>query len=117
DPAGERGREALSLLSEVHGRTHDARGLFSTSMRLAKGARADEAEALYRRAAELFEDPKEAIEALLPLAALRPTDLGVVDRAVAGLKALGRYGDALDLYEKSAAAVGGTAAATRLLAA
>src|SRR5262249_21955463 len=49
DPEGERGREALSLLAEVHGRRQDAPGLYRTSLRLARIARPDEAEALYRR--------------------------------------------------------------------
>ncbi|MFL5322427.1 MAG: flagellar hook-length control protein FliK, partial [Myxococcaceae bacterium] len=115
DPSGERGREALSLLAEVHAQTRNAPGLFRTTLRLAKDARPDEAEALYRRAAELFDDPKEAVEALLPLARMRPADAAVVDRAVRGLKSLGRYEEVLELSEKSAEALGGAPAAERLL--
>lgn len=117
EPAGEHGDEALSLLAEVHARTQNAPGLFKTTLRRAQGARPDEAEALYRRAADLFEDPAEAIDALLPLAELRPGDLDVVSRAAAGLKALGRPSELAALYERSAEALGGTRAADLLLAA
>ncbi|MHB8873812.1 MAG: hypothetical protein ACYC8T_09030 [Myxococcaceae bacterium] len=115
DPEGDKGREALSLLSEVHARTHNSAGLFGTSLALAKGARPDEAEALYRRAAALFDDPRQAIGALLPLSKLRPSDQGVVERAAAGLKGLGRHGELLELYERSAEAIGGIQAAGWLL--
>lgn len=115
DPSGERGREALSLLAEVHARTRNAPGLFKTTLLLAKDARTDEAEALYRRAADLFDDPTEAVDALVPLARMRPADASIVDRAVEGLKSLGRYEEVLELSEKSAEALGGAPAATRLL--
>jgi hypothetical protein len=61
----------------VHGRRQDAPGLFRTSVRLARIARPEEAEALYRRAAALVDDPAEALEALLPLAELRPAESSV----------------------------------------
>ncbi|HZI14658.1 MAG TPA: flagellar hook-length control protein FliK, partial [Myxococcus sp.] len=118
DPDGERGREALSLLAEVHSRTGNAPGLYRTSLQLAR--RADDtatAEVLYRRAADLVDSPKEAIDALLPLAKLRPADAGVIDRAVEGLRALGRHGDLLEVYESGAQAAGGQRAAELLLAA
>jgi tetratricopeptide (TPR) repeat protein len=115
DPDGERGREALSLLAEVHGRRQDAPGLFRTSVRLARTARPEEAEALYRRAAALVEDPAEALEALLPLAELRPSETSVVDRAVAGLRAVSRHHDLLSLLERAAQASGGPRAATLLV--
>ena len=115
DPDGERGREALSLLAEVHGRRHDAPGLFRTSVRLARIAGPDEAEALYRRAAALVEDPAEALEALLPLAELRPAEASVVDRAVAGLRAVSRHQDLLALLERAAQASGGPRAAALLV--
>ncbi len=115
DPEGERGHEALSLLSEVHARTQDTDGLYRTSLRLAQRAKGDEAEALFRRAAELFEEPAQAIDALVPLARLRPSEGRVVERATAGLKALGRSGEALELYERGAEAVGGAQAAEWLL--
>jgi tetratricopeptide (TPR) repeat protein len=111
DPVGERGREALSLLAEVHGRRHDAAGLFQTSVRLARIAGPEEAEALYRRAAALVDEPAQALEALLPLAELRPSEDPVVDRAVAGLLALSRHEDALALLERAADATGGPRAA------
>ncbi|MFZ5471849.1 MAG: flagellar hook-length control protein FliK [Myxococcota bacterium] len=117
DPEGEKGKEALSLLSEVHARTQNARGLYQTSLLLAARSQGAEAEAFYRRAAALFEHPQDAVDALLPLSKLRPGDQGVVDRAAAALKALGRHGELLDLYERSAQAMGGTAAAEALLAA
>jgi len=115
EPYGEPGREALSLLSEVHARTGDARGLYQTTLALARAARPDEAEALYRRAADLFDQPQEAIDALLPLCQLRPAEIGIVQRAAQGLEALGRYGEVVDLYERSAQLTGGTWAAERLL--
>ena len=115
DPDGERGREALSLLAEVHGRRHDAPGLFRTSVRLARTARPEEAEALYRRAAALVEDPADALEALVPLAELRPAESSVVDRAVAGLRAASRHEDLLALLERAAQASGGPRAADLLV--
>lgn len=115
DEKGEKGREALFLLSEVHARTHNAKGLYETSLLLAKDARPDEAEALYRRAASLFEEPSQALEALLPLARMRPADPDLVDRAAQGLAALGRQGELLELLERSAEVVGGRLAAERLL--
>ena len=118
EPEGERGREALSLLAEVHSRTGNGPGLYRASLQLAR--RADDAataEVLYRRAADLFDDPKDAIDALLPLARLRPADAAVIDRAVAGLRALGRHGDLLEVYASGAEAAGGQRAAEMLLAA
>lgn len=118
EPEGERGREALSLLAEVHARTGNGPGLYRASLQLAR--RADDtatAEVLYRRAADLFDDPKDAIDALLPLARLRPADAAIIDRAVAGLRALGRHGDLLDVYASGAEAAGGQRAAELLLAA
>ncbi|MGZ6098495.1 MAG: flagellar hook-length control protein FliK, partial [Myxococcaceae bacterium] len=115
DPDGERGREALSLLAEVHGRRQDGPGLFRTSVRLARTARPEEAEALYRRAAALVEDPAEALDALLPLAELRPAEPSVVDRAVAGLRALSRHADLMSLLERAAQASGGPRAADLLV--
>jgi len=115
DPEGERGREALSLLAEVHGRRQDAPGLFRTSVRLARTARPEEAEALYRRAAALVEDPVAALEALVPLAELRPSEAPVVDRAVAGLRAVSRHQDLLSLLERAAQASGGPRAADLLV--
>ena len=115
DADGERGREALSLLAEVYARTQNATGLYRISLELARAARGDEAEALYRRAAALFEDPREVIDALLPLAALRPGDAAVVDRTVEALGSLGRDGELLALYQRSAGATGGARAAELLL--
>ena len=67
DGDGARGQEALSLLAEVYGRIGDAQGLYRASLKLARKADAATAEVLYRRAADLFADPKEAIDALLHL--------------------------------------------------
>ncbi|GHG94093.1 flagellar hook-length control protein FliK [Comamonas sp. JC664] len=118
EPEGERGQEALSLLAEVHSRTGNAPGLYRASLQLARKAEdTATAEVLYRRAADLFDDPKDAIDALLPLARLRPADASVIDRAVAGLHALGRHGDLLDVYAAGAEAAGGRRAAELLLAA
>jgi tetratricopeptide (TPR) repeat protein len=117
DPEGARGQEALSLLTEVYSRTGDARGLYRSSLRLARKADTATAEVLYRRAADLFEDPGEAIDALLPLARLRPADARIIDRAVAGLRTLGRPEELLAVYEAGAEAAGGSRAAELLLAA
>jgi tetratricopeptide (TPR) repeat protein len=117
DPEGERGQEALSLLTEVYGRTQDAPGLYRASLQLARKAEPATAEALYRRAADLFDDPKQSIDALLPLVRLRPADAGLIDRAVAGLHALGRTEELLSVYELGAQAAGGSRAADLLLAA
>ncbi|MBZ4419259.1 flagellar hook-length control protein FliK [Myxococcus sp. RHSTA-1-4] len=118
EPEGERGREALSLLAEAHSRTGNAPGLYRASLQLARRAEdTATAEVLYRRAADLFDDPRDAIDALLPLARLRPADAAVIDRAVAGLRALGRHGDLLDVYASGAEAAGGQRAAELLLAA
>jgi tetratricopeptide (TPR) repeat protein len=114
DAGGERGRQALSLLAEVYARLQDAAGGFRTSLLLARDAGPEEAEALYRRAAGLVEDPAEALDALLPLTQLRPTDGAVVERAIAGLKARGRVEDLLSLLELAARTVGGTRAAALL---
>lgn len=115
DPEGERGQEALFLLSEVHARTQNAPGLFQTSLLLARKARPDEAEALYRRAAALFDAPQEALEALLPLARMRPADSEVVERAESGLWAAGRHQELVELLEESAEASGGSRGAELLL--
>ena len=115
DPDGERGRQALSLLAEVYARRQDSPGAFRTALRLARAAGPEEAEALYRRAAGLLEDPVEALEALLPLAELRPAEAAVVDRALAGLRSAGRHEELESLLERAARASGGSRAATLLL--
>ncbi len=119
DAEGEGGAEALSLLSEVHARTGNAKGLYRTSLRLAERAEAkgasDEAEALLRRAADLFDAPADAVDALSPLAKLRPSDPRVVERAAAGLRALGRVDEVVEIYERGAQALGGGQAAGWLL--
>ncbi len=115
DPEGEAGKEALSLLSEVYAKTHNAKGVYETSLLLAGRVRTDEAEALLRRAAEQFDDPTEAIDALLPLSKLRPADMHVLERAARGLKALGRHVDLIELYRRGADAIGGGQAAALLL--
>ncbi|WP_225408621.1 flagellar hook-length control protein FliK [Stigmatella hybrida] len=117
DPEGERGQEALSLLSEAYARTGDNPGLFRASIQLARRAEGATAEVLYRRAADLFEDPSEAIDALLPLARLHPADPALIDRAVEGLRTLGWHSELLEVYESGASAVGGPRAAELLLAA
>lgn len=117
DPEGDKGREALSLLAEVFSRTHNAQGLYRTQLRLASRAKPEEAEAFLRRAQAALEDPKEAIDALLALVRLRPADAAVVERTAQGLKALGRMGDLVELYERSAEAVGGALASEWLMAA
>ncbi len=115
DGEGDRGREALSLLSEVHAKTSNREGLFKTSLLLARTAGAEDADALLRRASSLFEDPTEAIDALLPLARRHPGESTVVDRAVAGLRALARHQELVELCEKGAEASGGGRAAQLLL--
>lgn len=117
DPESERGQEALSLLAEVYSKTGNASGLYRTSLQLARKANTATAEVLYRRAADLFENPKESIDALLPLTKLRPADATIIDRAAEGLRALARHGDLLEVYETGANAAGGARAAELLLAA
>ena len=117
EPEGTRGQEALSLLAEVYGKTGDSKGLYRASLKLARKADAATAEVLYRRAADLFEDPKDSIDALLHLARLRPADANIIDRAVVGLRALRRPADLLAVYEAGAHAAGGSRAAELLLAA
>jgi tetratricopeptide (TPR) repeat protein len=117
EPEGARGQEALSLLAEVYGKTGDSKGLYRASLKLARKADAATAEVLYRRAADLFEDPKDSIDALLHLARLRPADASIIDRAVVGLRALRRPADLLAVYEAGAQAAGGSRAAELLLAA
>ncbi|OJH39302.1 tetratricopeptide repeat protein [Cystobacter ferrugineus] len=117
DGDGARGQEALSLLTEVYGHTGDSKGLYRASMKLARKADAATAEVLYRRAADLFDDPKDAIDALLHLMRLRPADSTIIDRAVRGLRSLGRPADLVAVYEAGAHAAGGKRAAELLLAA
>ncbi len=107
--------EALSLLSEIYTRTGNAPGLYRTTMAMARHARPDEAEALYRRASELFEDPAECVEALLRLAQLRALDEEIARRAVEGLRSLGRYGEVIDVCQRLADSVGGAVGAAMLL--
>lgn len=114
-PETDAGRTALSLLAEVYAKAQDAQGAFRTSLLLARRARPDEAEALYRRAAALVEDGTQALAALLPLAELRPTDVEVVDRALDALLATGRAEERLGLLVRAAQASGGARAAQLLL--
>ncbi|XXF77129.1 flagellar hook-length control protein FliK [Myxococcaceae bacterium GXIMD 01537] len=115
DPESERGQEALSLLAEVYSRTGNAPGLYRTSLQLARKADTATAEVLYRRAADLFESPRDAIDALLPLTKLRPAEARLIDRAAEGLRSLARHGELLTVYEVGASAVGGPRAAELLL--
>lgn len=115
DPGGPRGREALSLLGEVHARTQNAHGLLRTSVALANTANAEEAEALLRRAAALFDDPKDAIDALVPLSRLRPADITIVERTAEALEGLGRHAEVVDLLSRSAELVGGRSGAQMLM--
>src|SRR5260370_31063847 len=105
-----RGRDALSLLADVYSQASNAEGLYRVTLRQASRASGDEAEALYRRAAGLLADPAPAIDALLPLASAHPADAALVERTAAGLTSLKRPRDLVDLYEKSAQAIGGTGA-------
>jgi hypothetical protein len=115
DGNGEPGRNALSLLSEIYAHTGNAPGLYRATMAMAESAQSAEAEALYRRAADLFDDPKHAIDALLKLVQLRSLDVGITRRAVDGLKSLRRYADVLDLCERTADSIGGPVGAEMLL--
>jgi tetratricopeptide (TPR) repeat protein len=115
DPDGPRGREALSLLSEVHSRTQDVTGLYGVTLRLAQRAVGAEQEALWRRAANLYDEPSSALEALLPLAKARPADADIYARTARGLTGAGRLGELLELHERHAKGVGGLPAAKVLL--
>ena len=115
DAQGAKGREALSLLAEVHARTQDVQGLYGVTLRLAERAEGAEQEALLRRAAGLFDEPASAIEALRPLVRARPAEVELYERAARALATLGRLGELLELHERHAAAVGGARAAQVLL--
>ncbi len=114
DSEGPRGRDALSLLADVYSQASNAEGLYRVTLRQASRASGDEAEALYRRAAGLLADPAAAIDALLPLASAHPADAALVERTAAGLTSLKRHRELVDLYEKSAQAIGGTGAGEML---
>ncbi|MCC6334970.1 MAG: flagellar hook-length control protein FliK, partial [Myxococcales bacterium] len=117
DPDGLKGREALSSLSEVYARLHDASGQARTTLRLARGAKGAEAEALYRQALALAGSAQQSSEALEWLLDKHPGELELYEAGVEVWRALGRVGDLVALHERFAAASGGPAAARALLAA
>lgn len=115
DADGPVGREALSLLSESYSRIQDTEGLYSTTLRLAQRSTGQEAEALYRRAVGLFDEPERAIDALAPLLKLRPGDEALYAKGERAFAALGRFGELLDLHERYARATGASRGADALL--
>jgi tetratricopeptide (TPR) repeat protein len=117
DPDGPRGRDALSSLDEAYARLGDVGGQYRTVLRLAKRAEGADAEALYRRALALQESPESAIEALDALLPAHPADVALYEAGVRAYRGRGRLGDVLGLHERFAKAVGGTRAASALLAA
>jgi len=94
---GDQSREALSLLSESYSQLADMPGLFRVTLQLAGRSSGEEADALYRRAADVGGEPAQALDALLPLARLRPSDSGLVARAARGLRDLERFGELAEL--------------------
>ncbi|MCU0695450.1 MAG: flagellar hook-length control protein FliK [Myxococcaceae bacterium] len=117
DPEGPRGRDALSSLEEAYGRLADSSGRYRTVLRLARRAEGPDAEALYRRALALQDAPEDGIEALDALLPAHPADVALYEAGVRAYRARGRLGDVLGLHERFARAVGGSRAATALLAA
>lgn len=117
EPDSERGREALSMLNEAYGQLGDGAGQYRTTMRLAAGAKGEEAEALHRRALSLVGSPQEAQEALEWLLARHPGDEALYEKGQQAYRALGRVGELVALHEKYAAANGGAAATRALMAA
>ena len=114
DAQGARGREALGLLADVYAQSSNLEGLYRVTLQQAAQSRPEEADVLYRRAAEMLSNPAAAIDALMPLVAAHPTDLALVERAAAGLSSLGRHPELVALYERSAQLIGGTNAAEML---
>ncbi len=112
---GEKGKEALSLLAEAASRARDKAALYRTTLRLAERSEGAEAEALYRRAAALFDDPAEVIDALAWLSKNRPAEEELYDRTRRGYRSLGRLGELLELHERHAGATGGSRGAQALL--
>ncbi len=117
DPSGPKGAEALLAVEEASARLGDVRGQYQALLRLARRPDAVDAELLYRRALALHEEPSEAIEALDALLPRHPADAALYEKAVRAYRAKGRLGDLLTLHERYAHAVGGSRAATALLAA
>jgi len=115
EPGGEKGSEALSLLAEAASRARDTARLYQTTLRLAERAEGPEVEALYRRAAALYDDPQEVIDALAWLSKNRPAEEDIYERTRRALKGLGRLGELLELHERYAGASGGTKGASALL--
>src|SRR5262249_31161803 len=90
DSESEHGREALSLLAEAASPARDQDALYRTTLRLAARSSGAEEEALYRRAASLFDEPVRVIEALNWLVKSRPADAELYERAKQALGASGR---------------------------
>lgn len=111
----EKGKEALSLLAEAASRARDKAALYRTTLRLAERSEGAEAEALYRRAAALFDDPAEVIDALAWLSKNRPAEEELYDRTKRAWRSLGRLGELLELHERHAGATGGGRGAQALL--
>jgi tetratricopeptide (TPR) repeat protein len=112
---GEPGKEALSLLAEAASRARDNVALYRTSLRLAERSEGAEEEALYRRAAALFDEPTEVIDALRWLTRNRPAEEDLYQRTTEALSTLGRHGELLEVHERYAGAAGGTRGASALL--
>jgi hypothetical protein len=113
---GEKGREALSLLAEAASRSRDKAALYKTTLRLAQRSEKTEEEALYRRAAGIFEDePTRAVDALTWLSKARPADFDLYERTKVAYAELGRLGELLEVHERFAGAAGGQKGALALL--
>lgn len=117
DPDGPRGREALLALDEAYARLGSIDGQYRTVLRLARLPDAQDTEVLHRRALALHEAPENAVEALDALLPAHPADVALYEAGVRAYRAKGRLGDLLGLHERFAKAVGGSRAASALLAA
>ncbi|MBE2252842.1 MAG: flagellar hook-length control protein FliK [Myxococcus sp.] len=117
DADGDRGRQALLALDEAYGRLGDVDGQYRTVLRLARRPDGADAAVLYRRALSLHEAPEQGVEALDALLPEHPADAALYEAGARAYRARGRLGDLLGLHERFAKAVGGTRAASALLAA
>ncbi|MDP3237995.1 MAG: flagellar hook-length control protein FliK [Myxococcales bacterium] len=117
DPDGARGRQALLSLDEAYARLGDVDGQYRTVLRLARLPDATDTEVLYRRAFALHESPERGVEALDALLPSHPADVTLYEAGVRAYRTTGRLGDLLGLHERFAKAVGGSRAASALLAA
>jgi tetratricopeptide (TPR) repeat protein len=106
---------ALSLGAEASARLGDTKSQYVATLRLAQRSHGPEAEALYRRAAEVSPTAGEAIEALEALVGIHPGEPGFAKRLAEGYQQLGRWGEVVRVLESHARALGGPRGADALM--